>query len=282
MSEFHRPIQFSIPKCKIIKEIPTKTRDFAKYIPGEAYAYDNEVDYYQGYQESLFAVTKKKAGWDCMRHYEILANGCIPYFIDLDKCPKGAMFRFPKELVLEAMHLPGVSYLKINHSVFDEKKYYEILNKLLEYSRNELTCSAIAKYVLEEMKYQPGQRILFLSENLNPDYMRCLTLIGLKQVLGDKVIDYPKVPHIYNNYPCDVKKLYGKGMSYTKIIEDLEIDRTDIANRINEFDYVIYGSVHRGLPFINLCIGKDTTYYICGEDVHHRTCKAYDNLFLRE
>ena len=138
------------------------------------YVYEEEEEYYQGYRDSLFAITKRKGGWDCMRHYEILANGCIPYFVDLDKCPKGAMFRFPKKLVLEAMSLPGVSYMYIDHDIFDKKRYYEILNELLEYTRKMLTTSAMAEYILNEMDYKPGQTILFLSEDIRPDYMRLL------------------------------------------------------------------------------------------------------------
>src|SRR5437870_10123235 len=98
MSEYHRHIQFSIPDCKIVSSVPEKIRDFASYVPNDwryigEYVYEEEEAYYQGYKDAYYAVTKKKGGWDCMRHYEILANGCIPYFLDLEKCPRGAMFR---------------------------------------------------------------------------------------------------------------------------------------------------------------------------------------------
>ena len=36
-----------------------------------------------------------------MRHYEILANGCLPYFINIDKCPGPTMASFPKQLCLD-------------------------------------------------------------------------------------------------------------------------------------------------------------------------------------
>src|SRR5579859_2898410 len=115
------PIQFSIPEVKIVNSIPEKDRDFASLIPGNTstYIYQEEADYYQGYQRSYFALTWKKGGCDCMRHYEILANGCIPYFIDLDKCNPNTMVYLPKQLIWEAMHLPGVSYPNIDHTKFD-------------------------------------------------------------------------------------------------------------------------------------------------------------------
>ena len=93
------PISFAIPTCKV-NFIKDKTRDVAICDPRDrsTYIYKNETDYYKGYQESRIGVTTKKAGWDCMRHYEILANGCLPYFINIDKCPELTMASFPKQL----------------------------------------------------------------------------------------------------------------------------------------------------------------------------------------
>ena len=167
------PIQFSIPEIKIVKNVPKKDKDFAFIIPGviSTYIYTQEEAYYADYQRSYFALTFKKGGWDCMRHYEILANGCIPYFIDLDKCPIDTMPFFPKELIQEAMNLEGVKhirknlilnewwdfkgveFLKIDHTKFNKEKYYEILEKLLAYTQNYLTTRAIASYFLKTIKY---------------------------------------------------------------------------------------------------------------------------------
>jgi len=95
------PISFAIPTCKV-NFVKDKTRDIAICDPRDrsTYIYNNEVDYYNGYQEARLAVTIKKAGWDCMRHYEILANGCLPYFLDIAKCPDLTMTSFPKQLCL--------------------------------------------------------------------------------------------------------------------------------------------------------------------------------------
>ena len=61
----------------------------ASLIPGDMTTYIfnkyKEVEYNKMYQDSRFALTKKKGGWDCLRHYEILMNGCIPLFENLDK-----------------------------------------------------------------------------------------------------------------------------------------------------------------------------------------------------
>ncbi len=282
------PINFSIPECKIVKDIPEKNLDFAPLMPGDlrTYIYNDEETYYKDYQRSYFAVTTKKAGWDCMRHYEILANGCIPYFVDLDKCRPETMHFLPRELIFEAMNLEGVSYLEIDHEKFDREKYFEILNKLLDYTRQKLTTKAMASYILETINYNGEGNILFLSPSLAPDYMRCLTLIGLKELFGDKVVDVPKIGHIYDTYPLDPSALYGKGMSYTKIIPDSDINRDNIEERIanKEFDLIVYGSIHRGMPCLELVqrlYEPGNVVYICGEDMHHCYTK-FPNFFLRE
>ena len=46
-------------------------------------AIEREADYYADLQASRYGITTKKAGWDCMRHYELAANGCVPCFRDL-------------------------------------------------------------------------------------------------------------------------------------------------------------------------------------------------------
>lgn len=282
------PINFSIPECKIVAEIPEKTLDFAPLIPGDmqTYIYHDEDSYYKDYERSYFAVTRKKHGWDCMRHYEILACGCIPYFIDLDKCDDNTMYFLPRELIQEAMNLEGVSYPHIDHTKFDRAKYDEILNKLLDYTRTHLTTEAMARYLLEKIEYTGAGKILFLSPSTMPDYMRCLTLIGLKQLYQNSVVDFPKIDHIYSTYG-DVRGLYGRGMSYTKILPDLPVDRTNIEERIanREFDLIIYGSVHRGTPyleFVQQVYEPEKIAYICGEDWHGCTYSHLSNFFLRE
>lgn len=283
------PIQFGIPEVKIVKEIPHKDRDFAYIIPGklDTYIYDNEEEYYKGYQRSYYAVTTKKGGWDCIRHYEILANGCIPYFVNLEECDLNTMAFLPRDLIREAMNLQGVSYLNIDHNVFDETRYTEILQELLAHTRKFLTTKSIAQYVLNTVQYSGSGKILFLSCDLAPDYMRCCLLAGLKELLGPLVVDWPKIPHIYTDYTGDLLKLYGKGMSYTRLVEDYPVYRDNIAERIRnkEFEIIIYGSVHRGLLFHDLvrrCYPPEKVAYVCGEDFHHCEYASWPHLFLRE
>lgn len=93
------PISFGIPESKINFN-KNKIKDFSYITPldKETYIYDNEKDYYNDYSEARFGVTMKKGGWDCLRHYEIMANGCLPYFLEIENCPPKTMTTFPKEL----------------------------------------------------------------------------------------------------------------------------------------------------------------------------------------
>ena len=285
------PISFSIPECKIVKEIPEKIQLFATNIPGkpETYIFQTETDYYRDYQRSIFAYTQKKAGWDCLRHYEILANGCIPYFPDLSGCPPTTLTHFPKIIVQEAMEAaikPGFDY-----KVFSQK--------LLDYTRQYLTTQAMARYILEKSNLQGVKSVLFISGDDYTDYIRCLTLHGFKCLFKQDCHDVNKVPHLYDTYPeSDLKSLYGKGFSYTRTLpyEEMRDDSRDITlmNDIlnHRYDIVIFGSVHRGTPCFDLIVQlypPERIIYICGEDDHItdetclvKTLNEFSPCFMRE
>jgi len=289
------PLQFGIPEVKLVSDIPKKDRDCAIVIPGDAstYIYETESDYYADYQRSYFAITQQKGGWDCMRHYEILANGCIPYFLNLENCAADTMVFLPKNLILEAMQLPGVippakgRPLRIDHRRFNKQRYNELLEKILDHTRRHRPTRHIAQYILHTIGYSGTGSVLYLSSEVSPDYMRECMLIGLREELGERLVDHPKIDYLYTSYAVDVKKLYGKGFSYTKVLEDIPINREEIEDRIrnHEFDLIVYGSVHRGVPFHDLVqqiYDSNEIVYICGEDGHRCIYSAWNQLFLRE
>ena len=83
------PASFSIPSEKIRSVDPAaKTQRLASHCvdPDVAqacglhtsYAFDSEQAYYDDLAASRFAVTTKRGGWDCLRHYEIAAAGAVP------------------------------------------------------------------------------------------------------------------------------------------------------------------------------------------------------------
>lgn len=289
------PISFCIPKTNIAKCINlNKKYLFAPLVPGKlnTYIYNKENEYYKQYSESFYAITIEKDGIDCMRHYEILATGCVPYFPNLDKCPENTMFKLPKKLILEIMNLPGVSCCNINFSIFPLNKYIDLANQILKYTQENLTTIHLANYILEKMEIT-YPRILFLSGETKPDYLRCLILHGLKSILGIDVVDEPCIDHLYDDFPEEkCKDLYGKGFSYSRRLSKslkIEFNINDLKNK--KFDYVIYGSTHRGLPYwdlVNQSYSKDKIILLCGEDKkNHNPCEMIEKykdykLFVRE
>lgn len=93
-------ISFSIPKEKIADNRPPKDRVFGSHIvdaevatrltgtAATGHIFLSEEAYYADLQSAMYGITTKRAGWDCMRHYEIAANYAVPCFRRLgDKPP---------------------------------------------------------------------------------------------------------------------------------------------------------------------------------------------------
>ena len=161
--------------------------------------------------------------------------------------------------------------------------------------RKHLTTKAMASYVLKKNGHNGVQRVLYLSKDLQPDYMRCLLLHGFKELFGAACHDFVMIPHLYTDYPPAASTtLYGRGITYSRLLDksiyrNIEADRTieqDIM--AHKYDVVIYGSVHRGLPYWDLVhryyASKDIVL-VCGEDIHACTMKpagVMHDLFIRE
>ena len=176
------PISYAVPKEKILKNIDEKPDNLlAPLIPGryKTYIYGDEKSYYQMYSKSIFALTYKKLGWDCLRHYEIMMNGCIPMFLNIENCPKSILTTIPKEKLLKVYYdynkilklyfpiniykkkfltikrilsyIPNIFKIK-NTSTFLAKhpEILEIKNELLKYTSENLTTEKLAKYVLDK------------------------------------------------------------------------------------------------------------------------------------
>jgi len=256
------PITFSIPESKIISlenNNIIKTKLLSSLIPGklETYIYNTEEEYYNEYRQSLFAITTKKGGWDCLRHYEIIANGCIPYFPNIENCPENTMALLPKDLIKEGNKLYE-KIIKNNELKEEDKNKCNILIKeLINYTKENLTCKKMAEYILKKTKNENIKKILYLSGDPDPDYLKSLTLIGLKQLIGFNCHDYPKNTHIYKNQDIEYNKLYGKGFSYSNILDEIfynnEYDETIVKDITNKnYDLIIYSSYTKGIPYYNL------------------------------
>ena len=97
-----RRIGFSIPGAKIRAQPLEKDQLFARHVQCEeayklepirrhcrkSYLFEKEEDYYRDLGRSQYAVTMKKMGWECQRHYEIAANHTVPCFYRLSRKPR--------------------------------------------------------------------------------------------------------------------------------------------------------------------------------------------------
>jgi len=305
------PFGYSIPSTLLANKTPPKSKSFSNVIPGNYSTYiSNERDYLFELSESLFVVTYKKAGWDCLRHYEIIAAGSIPLFVDIEQCPHNALPMHPKELYRLLLYQPGLQFnvsdipigggraRRIESLSFDDKQldqplYTATVEALLHYARNVFSTRSMATYLLQKIyTHSDGHvrssapKVLYLTHTWQDlyghtdmgDFQADLTLIGLKEVLGeDGVIDYPKRKAIYrthNEFNTSAfeearSRLYGKGFVFGLFLSESQqmsenrnpaVVEENIKNHV--YDVVIvgtahvmqykYGLKHRQLPFFDL------------------------------
>lgn len=233
-----------------------------------------------------------------MRHYEIVANHCLPYFPGIEDCPRDTMSLWPKHLQKQANDLyhewkdvKDVAHL----TDLQIGQWDRLMRQFLEHMVGHMTTKQMARYILCRTKNDDSvAKILYLSGNTDPDYLRCLTLHGFKELFGTRCHDYPIVPHLYKSFSApDASRLYGRGMTYSRLLDrELHDDDQDLGilqNIENKYyDLIIYGSYHRGMPFYD----KILMYYepekiilLCGEDIHrcnHEQFTSKHFVFVRE
>jgi len=294
------PINFSFSSYNICKNVPKKEKILSNLIPGKlcTYIYNNQEEYYKEYQKSMFAITKKKAGWDCMRHYEIIFNYCLPVFEDIENCPNNIMTFMPKELLNKINifynNIKDIEFHNLTNNELDEYNIYQ--NLLINYAKNNLTSIKIAEYILNKTNNNNSNKILYLSGSKMPDYLRCLTLHGFKEKFGSNCHDYIKIEHLYKDIEHTFKyeDMSSKGFSYSNLLEYNKNRNDNLDNTVEEdiknkkYDLIIYGSINRGLPFIDLVKNiypKNKIIFLDGEDHNHKIYDEYncDNyIFVRE
>jgi hypothetical protein len=180
------PLNCCVPKEKIIKKINDKPINLlAPLIPyrKDTYIYDNQKDYYNMWQDSVFGITYSPNGWwESARYYEMLMNGCIPLILDLENCPSNTLTKLPKKKLINIFNqyswilnqnfptkiykqrfLSSKKFILYFHALF-RKKYNaesfildfpeinEIREELLEYTRNNNTTQTMATDIIKISK----------------------------------------------------------------------------------------------------------------------------------
>ncbi len=287
------PIGFSIPERYVVSGSGTpllaRSRVVATVIPGNARTYvfqePSDERYHADYRASAFGITHRKGGHDCLRHYEVLAAGCVPLFPGIDSCPARTMTHFPKAVVAQALALvpaPPPTLGALPAPVVQTLE--DLRQSMLEHTRRTLTTAAMARYLLGVVERATPRgsavkRVLVLPGEDRPDYLALLTLHGLKEVLGRTGADAPllELPYLYDDFPLSATGgLYGRGYSYARTLPSaLKSERRPLADvaadlRGGAYDAVIYPSLHRGARLLEAearaALPPGRVVYLCGED----------------
>jgi hypothetical protein len=310
------PLPYCIPDEMVVKDdeldrvLEQKHMVIADMIPGEPLTYrfssTQETEYNDMYRQSLFGFTQKKGGWDCLRHYEIMANGCIPIFKDLQKCPTHTLATFPKDLVMEANRelLPWKPEYK--------SKYDTYVRNMITHIRERCTASAAVETFFSKLPQKRPHNVLLIMGNCGVNYCRETFWIGMKryiQSVGGIAAEYPRMDFMYKSYSGDKSKLYGNGFTYAmRLHDDVSLDRTTIEEMIKnrKWDLIIYGKVgpdelhegsHPNMPYWSQVFkrySRDEIVYLYGGDgmvnvtqnnkynQHILTHSQYARCFVRE
>jgi len=156
-----RPISFGIPEEKISNYFPEKEKKWPvhivdegliSYIPGSftSYAFDNEKDYYSDLQKSEYGITTKRAGWDCMRHYEIAANRSIICFKNLDHKPMSCA-PFDLQDGINCINYSSFNDLEKKIKNLSKQDYMRLIENSFNWVKSKTTKN-IALYFLEILK----------------------------------------------------------------------------------------------------------------------------------
>ena len=149
------PISYSIPSEKFLPKNYNKSQVLINSYYYEGMMYDTSLrsslnhqsieSYFNEYNNSLFAITGKRGGYDRMVHYEIIAGYCLPVFIDYIYMPRTVMTTWPSDLQMLAnsyWHQYEFNYY------FNETKYFNLLDQFYDYAYKNLTYEKLVKYLL--------------------------------------------------------------------------------------------------------------------------------------
>ena len=111
-----------------------------------------EEEYSDDLSRSWFGLTCKKGGWDCLRHYEIIAAGSLLLFRDYDKKP---LLCSPQELPCFSYTTKDELYNLMSKLVVDNKPTQEYLD-MIDMQRQWLYCNGTtisrAKNMIQNLK----------------------------------------------------------------------------------------------------------------------------------
>lgn len=252
------PISFCLPRQKIRPfRAKEKEKELSFIIPGVSgtFVFTDEESYMNEYQTSKFARTKKKGGWDCVRHLEIMAASSLPLFEDIGSCPEYTMIHYPKHL-----------FSAINESFgeMSDSDYNRMQEQIYTWLTEHLASNRMVDYLLRMSDNLGAKNILFIDKSLplKPDCESAMILGGLKNKFGATCeVAYP-LECLYSGKPVPSKPKWWKtNFNIYGILDDTLRSpnekrcnlNTIIANiRSKAYDVIIYGSMSRSLALFRL------------------------------
>lgn len=264
------PISFSYPR-RTAAPAERQGSGLCPTYPGHRYGFSDAAKYLENYGNYDFALTHKKAGWDCFRHVEICYAGAIPYMPDADLIPPHTMVHYPKDFFVRV-----ASHLRAGSAVADEA----VKRRFAAYFNRHLTSEAMAKYLTRAAPCLASGKILFVDESAPtmPDYQSILTLIGLKLLYGSKVfVAYP-IDYLYSDWVGGGAELYGRGFGYARVLDRALKNENEVSGRdlplsrtsLQAFGAVVVGSIARNERVSQRLLGlfpPEKTLWIHGEDI---------------
>ena len=262
------PISFSMHRSNILEPSAVHNRSdlVSPIVPGYPYSFTNFAEYLKTYARSHFAITHRKAGWDCFRHLEIMASGSAPLMLDASDIPEFSMVHYPKHAfrqILTNARTRGVPSMRTHEDLY-------------AFMTEHLTTQAMIHYLLQCTQITDVNRVLFVDQQHSDavDYLSTLTFIGLKEHFGQQCCPLFPAPWIYRDYDGDVSHLYGRGFGTTRLLNpDLragnELSGATEELRYQDFDTLVVGSISRNAELaeeLARYFAPDRTIWIHGED----------------
>lgn len=255
------PISYAAPRELIVDRVPEKSEHVSGLMSkskgaGYRFTAGQQDAYYEQYRRAFLAATRKRGGWDCLRHVEIMLNGSLPLFENLDACPRWTMTHYPRPLLAAIAERyqqrtddgGGKALDAINPDA-----YARDAQSVLTHLREKQTTESIARDLLRWMGAEDAKRVLFLTPVRKPNYACDLLFHGLRSLLGAGCVDVNKRWWMVDTLaPERYRGLYGNGFTYAGLLPDIDIDRSDVRNAIRRraFDLVVYGCVEYGTPYL--------------------------------
>ena len=220
-----------------------------------------------------YAHTWKKAGWDCMRHVEIIGAGAIPVFRRSHEIPRGIMVGYPR---------PLLHHIECCHAGASESERVRWMGSLARAFVEHLSAEGLVAYMLEvaahaaradssggasagvagggsgggagvSAQQPPPRRVLWISSCAG-DYISAAVYVGLVSAWGTATVVESPTHHAwaYDDFSGGLGGLYGGGFSYSMgvnaSLRGPHVSLPEAISRVEGgvYDLVVLGARPRG------------------------------------